>query len=230
VTPLRDDEGTPTRPEGVLQRISAIGAAAQASVPGLYAWMVTVAPAAFARQAGLLAKVASALGLVALLVGILLDRRWGHRARYVSVWGLVLSSALVWVLVPSALGSLRLDEARGIAGMIGWALFAFASAAPLRPRTQIQRGDAIYIAGGVVLAIALQVIGWRVNVPERALLVRLVSIAAGIAIIGAATSISLARHGRAAAAPQRARLRRTLPWLVALVVVGVIGLILMLRS
>ena len=242
-----DEERPALRDRGILARLSAIGAAAQASVPGFYAWMVTVAPAAFSRQAGFLAKLAAATGLVALLLGILLDRRWGPRARYLSVWGLALSSAVVWVLVPSALGALRLDEARGIAGMVGWALFAFASAAPalrreedtsdriiddapLRPRAQIRRGDAIYIVVSVVLALSLQLVGWNVVAAERALLVRLVSVAAGLAIIGAATTIPLARHGRSAPAPQRVRLQRTLPWLLALVVVALIGVILGLRT
>lgn len=238
---------TVPRATSLFERLGAIGAAAQASVPGLYAWGVTVAPVVYARQATLLSKIAAGAGLVSLLLGIALERRWGARARYVAVWGLVLSSALVWILVPSALGPLRLDSTRGIAGMVGWALFAFASAAPalrrgldtesrvvddapLRPRAQLKRGDAIYVGGGVVLALGLQVVGWGVAIPERALLVRLISIASGLAILGAATSIALSRHGRAPAAPSRVRFRRTLPWMLALFMFGVLGVIVWLRS
>src|SRR6185503_4004543 len=52
-------------------------------------------------------------------------------ARIWSVWGFVLSSAIVWSLAPAALSSARLDGVRGALGMVGWALFAFASAGPV---------------------------------------------------------------------------------------------------
>src|SRR6478672_8663629 len=48
-----------------------------------------------------------------------------------SFWGFVVSSVLVWLLVPSALSPVRLDGLRGGLGMVGWALFAFASAGPV---------------------------------------------------------------------------------------------------
>ena len=152
-------------------------------------------------------------------------------ARTWSVWGFVLSSALVWALAPSALSSARLDGIRGAMGMVGWALFAFASAGPalkadpasparviastsMKPRSEIPRFDGIYVVVGVVLAFAMQAIGWGVAVPERAVLVRLVTVVCGIAVIGGTTSIALARHGtrtrrvEAPAPPARAAVAR----------------------
>jgi hypothetical protein len=252
----------------VVARFSSLGSAAQASVPGVYAWAMTVAPVAWSRSrvgfvylsvhgTSLLAEVFAVLGLVTLAVSVYGEKRWGVRMRYVGVWGLVLTSSLVWLLSPGPLGPLSLDAPRGIAGMLGWALFAFASAAPalhraeepnarvvdddapLRPRAELKRGDAAYIVGAVVVALALQAVGWRILVPERALLVRFVSLAAGLALVTAATSVSLSRHGRAPArlAPARGarrlsreRLRLALPWLVALVMLGVLGVVGMLRS
>src|SRR5690349_13924289 len=102
----------------LLTRISALGSAAQAAVPGLYAWAVTVAPAAWPRSAPLAAKCAAVAGLLALAAGVFTEPRFGARARYISVWGLVLTSALVWITTPNALGPLKLDAPRGIAGMI----------------------------------------------------------------------------------------------------------------
>ena len=228
----------PVRP--IFARLGAIGAAAQASVPGLYAWAVTVAPAAWSRGGSLAAKVASIAGLASIAVGVAMESRWGARGRYVSVWGLTLTSAVVWILVPNALGPLRLDAPRGVAGMIGWGLFALASAAPalganaepsgrivddapLRPRAPIRRGDVVYIGSAIFMALALQIVGWRVTIPERALLVRLVTLAAALAIVGAATTVSLARHARTPAASVRIRLRRALPWLVFLAMLGAGG-------
>lgn len=253
----------------VLERIASIGASAQAAIPGMYAWAVTVAPAAWSRGAPLLAKVAAIVGVLALASAPLVEgrgapafvgspppgsgprrapgvgawRAWTGRtwARAWSVWGLVLSSVVVWALTPSALSSARLDGVRGAFGMIGWGLFAFASAGPvlrsdpaaaarivasrsLAPRSGAPRGGGLYIGGGVVLALAMQAVGWGVAAPERSLLVRLVTVVCGIAVLGAMTTVSLGRH----AAPDRheawLRLKRALPWLVLLALVAIGGL------
>ncbi len=262
---MSDGAGAPPPPRRkLLERVAGIGVSAQAAVPGLYAWAVTVAPAAWSRGAPLLAQIASVVGVIALVTAPLVEgragrpepgearsrsllafRSWSARtwARVWSVWGFVLSSALVWLLVPSALSSARMDAVRGALGMVGWALFAFASAGPalqrdphaagrivastsLKPRNELPRGDGIYVTVGVVLALAMQGVGWGVAVPERAVLVRLITVVCGIAVLGAMTSISLARHARRVPASRRVRLRRALPWLAMLVLFGGSGLAL----
>lgn len=235
------------RADGVFQRLSALGAAAQASVPGVYAWGVTVAPAAWSRGAPVIAKIAAATAILALLGGVFAERLWDGRVRVASLWGFVLASALAWSAAPAALGPLRIDAPRGIAGMLGWALFAFASAAPalqgrreeqrlvessepLVPRKAVAIGDAAYVAGGALIAAALQLIGWRAASAERALLVRFVALAAGLAVIGAATEIALARHSaRPKRSPTR-RLRRAMAVLVALALLGLTGVLFALRG
>jgi hypothetical protein len=246
------EEAQPAAPRGpdFLDRIAHIGSAAQASVPGLYAWGVTVAPAVFARGVHVhwTAKALAIGGVVSLVLAVALERRLGPRARYLAVWGLSLTSGVAWLIVPAAtLGPMRLDYARGVAGMLGWALFAFSCAAPalardptsakrqvdeapLRPRAQIRRGDAVYITAAVVVVAALQIVGWRVATPERALLVRLVSVAVGLALIGAATSISLARHGKTLQASTPIRMRRAAPWLVGIFMLAMAGAVVLLRS
>ena len=72
-------------------------------------------------------------------------------------------------------------------------------------------GTASYVAVGVVLALAMQAVGWGVAAPERAVLVRLVTVVCGIAVLGATTSIALARHATRVPASRRLRLRRALP-------------------
>jgi hypothetical protein len=69
---------------------------------------------------------------------------------------------------------------------------------------------------GAVLACGLQLVGWRSGPPERAILVRLVALAAGLAVIGASTSVALARHGRRSRPSRKERMRRSLPWLALL--------------
>lgn len=251
---------------GIYARVASIGATAQASVPGLYAWAVTVMPAAWSRGAPFVAKAAAIVGVLALVTAPLVEsigapatvetepvpqsllarvRSWSSPtwARAWSVWGFVLSSALVWALAPAALSSARFDGIRGALGMVGWALFAFASAGPalrsdpdaakriirstsLKPRSSIPRGDGLYIATGCVLAFGLQAVGWGVSTPERAVLVRLVTVVCGIAILGGTTSIALARHNKRVPASSRRRFRRAGPWLVALAAIGVAGAVL----
>ncbi len=231
---------------GLFERLGDIGTAAQATIPGLYAWAVTVAPAAWSRGSPLLAKVIACAGLASLILAIPLERRWPRYGRPVSVWGLVSTSAFVWALAPAALLPTRIDAGRGVAGMIGWGLFALASAAPalprdgddsrivdgapLRPRGKIPRGDAWFIGAGALMAIGLQTVGWNVAVPERALLVRLVALAAGLGVIGAATQIALGRHGRRIRPTRRVRVRRSMAAFLGLFVVAALGLALLLAG
>jgi hypothetical protein len=230
------------RDRAFLDRLSGIGTAAQATIPGFYAWAVTVAPAAWGRGAPLLAKIIAVAGVLALVLAIVVEQTAPRWARAVSVWGLVATSALVWALAPLSLLPTKLDAPRGVAGMIGWGLFAFASAGPalprnpeasrvaegtpLRPRTAVPRGDGWFILGGALAAMGLQIIGWRVAVPERALLVRLVALASGLAVLGAATQIALARHHRRYRPSKKTRMRRSLPMVVALAALALVGLIL----
>jgi hypothetical protein len=154
------------------------------------------------------------------------------------VWGLSLSSAMTWLVEPSAMSLLKIDAARGFAGMLGWGLFAFACAAPpvrrdeanearvvegppLRPRTRLARGDVAIISLGAAIACVLQVVGWRSGPAERAILVRLVALACGLAVLGAATGVALARHARRIPPPRRERIRRVIPWLSVLSVLVV---------
>lgn len=250
--------------------VAELGASAQAAIPGLYAWAITVAPAAWSRGAPLVAKAAAVVGVVALVTAPFVEGagRFGAAAtaaepappsrfsgmkswtgptwaRIWSVWGFVLSSAIVWALAPAALSAARLDGVRGALGMVGWALFAFASAGPtlrpdpdaarrivagtpLKPRSELPRGDGMYVVFGVLAALAMQAIGWGVTSPERAVLVRLVTIVCGIAVLGGATSIALARHTPRVAASRGLRLRRSLPWIVVLLLVGAVGVVLTL--
>ena len=140
-----------------------------------------------------------------------------------SLWVFVLASALAWLSAPAALRPIRLDTPRGLAGMAGWALFALASAgpalgerqepgrvvddAPLEARNRFARGDVAYPLVGGAVALALQLVGWRVTSPERALLVRLVALAAGLAIVGTSAEIALARHAPRGPRSWKARMR-----------------------
>src|SRR5258705_6130368 len=57
----------------LLVRMAGIGASAQAAIPGLYAWAITVAPAAWSRGAPLVAKLAAGIGVIALVTAPLVE-------------------------------------------------------------------------------------------------------------------------------------------------------------
>ena len=207
----------------LFDRLVARGAPAQAAIAGGYAWAVTVAPTVWERGAPVIAILAAGVGLAALLASAVGDRLWGGRGRAAALWVFVLASALAWLSAPAALRPTRLDTTRGLAGMAGWALFALASAgpalgerqepgrvvddAPLEARNRFARGDVAYPLVGGAVALGLQAVGWGVTSPERALLVRLVALAAGLAIVGTAAEIALARHAPRAPRSWKARMR-----------------------
>jgi len=243
-------EADPAPPAGVArrlhERVSAMGSVAQASVPGAYAWAATVAPVAWSRGGGALAKVAALVALVALAAGWIGEPRWGSRARVASLWGFVMASAVTWSVAPAALAPLHIDAPHGLAGTLGWALFALALAAPslegnreparvvdaepLAARRRLARGDAPYLVGAAVIAAVMQLVGWRVAGVERALLVRFVALAAGLATIDAAASVAVARHARRGQVSMRARLRRSMAVLVLLGILLLGGLLFALRG
>lgn len=227
-------------------RLVARGAPAQAAIAGGYAWAVTVAPTVWERGAPVVSIVAAGVGLVALIVSATGDGLWAGRGRAPALWAFVLTSGLAWLSSPAALRPLRIDTTRGLAGMAGWALFALASAGPalgerlepgrviddipLEARDRSARGDAAYPLLGGAVALALQVVGWGVASPERALLVRLVALAAGLAFVGATAEISLTRHAPRARRSMKARMRSASAGLLLLAGLAVAGLLLVSRG
>ncbi len=227
----------PEAPRSFISRVADIGSVAQASVPAAYAWAVTVAPVAWARGGTTSLRVLALSGLATIGAAILLEGRGRAKAaRLVSVWGLVITSALVW-----SLATPRVDLMRGISGVLGWGLFAYASAAPtfrrssaeprfdeaddLRPRATSPSGDRYYVLSAAVCAVALQLVGWGPMVPERALLVRLVTLAASVALVSQMTNVALARHKRGRAAAPSTRRRAVVVALSGVVLVAILGIV-----
>lgn len=233
------DAKPPEERRGLLRATFELGPAMQAAVPGIYAWAVTVAPAAFGHGAHWYSSVAAVVALLALAAGFLLERPRAappapsgegasseapapapRSAVHPAVpWGFALACAASWAGSPDALSTTRLGSIRGIAGAIGWALFALACAAPPvvttdvvrsartesgpKARHTLARGDALYVGLAAAVAFALQLIGWDVVVPERAVLLRLMTLGAGIAIVSVASAVALSRHGKRRASRPR---------------------------
>ncbi len=188
-------------------------------MPGLYAWTVTVAPLAWAHDAPALARLAALIAPTILVAGAASGRS-ATQTRAAWLWGFVAACGVAWGLAPGTLGPRSLDPWRGMAGALGWGLFAAASASPPLDRDRVAnpvlrderpdcprraRGaDGAAVTVGALIAVLLQLVGWGVPDPERALLIRFVALVAGLAVMGAATDVALAwRSGpaRRTAAP-----------------------------
>ncbi len=161
--------------------------------------------------------------------------------RSLSFWSFVLSSAAVWALAPSSFATAKFDGLRGALGVVGWLLYAFAWAgpsldpstldaapavplSPLAPEaTRTSRMDDVGLAFGLLLSLGLQVVGWSVTSPERAVLVRIVTVASGIALFSTTATVLLARRVPRVHAAPAVRLRRALPWMFLLALFGVTG-------
>lgn len=219
------------RVSGPLQKLLRAGLSPHAFVPGIYAWAVTVAPSAALRGASSAALVGAGVSAASLFASVVSERRWGPRVRTLWLWGFVFGSALTWASTPEALSPSHLDPVRGMAGMLGWSLFALAFAAsPSRnvdasvqeaprftPRVPIARQGLACVIAGTIIAAALQQPGWECKVPERALLVRLVALAGGIALVGMGADVATAALARARPVAWRLALRRAaLPGLILL--------------
>ncbi len=222
--------------------ISSDGASVHASVPGLYAWAVTVAPLLWLRGSAFgVVQGAVAVAPLLLVSGAMLERHFGRRVRFISLWGFVVACAVAWVAAPSGRASLQLDGLREMSGMLGWGLFAFAFAAPpLREAAasepvpgvplraahrQLARGDGYYVAAGAIVAIAIQFVGLDIANAERALLVRFVVLAAGLAMIGTSTELAFARHGSRIVRSPRSRFRSLFAPLILLAILLAAGML-----
>jgi hypothetical protein len=230
-TPDRGISEAPERErEGWLAWWRAQGATSQALIPGLYAWAVTVEPVAWFREATLGPRLAAVLAVASLCLGPLLERTSPDRVRMASGWGTVMFSIGVWVLAPQGAFA-GFDTPHGMAGMVGWALYAFASASPareaaagsatigptLRPRARASGIDAAILVLGLVLAVTLQAAGWKVLDRDRALLLRMATLAGALGLVTATSAAAISRGAPLeedrVPRPRRQRLRtRTVVW------------------
>lgn len=223
----------------------------QACVPGVYAWAVTVAPTVWNDGEPLAARVAGLAAPVFLVFGAILEPRVGLPARILSLWSFVIACGFVWGAAPNELTPLRLDPVRGVAGMLGWALFALASAAGPASRSMASRGpaggmthpgtgttnveqpasrwrlDIACVVVGALVAAVMQFGGWQISAPESALFVRFVTVAAGLATLTVATNVATGRRpgGAARAGVGSKSLRFALIGLVALGAVALVRLL-----
>jgi hypothetical protein len=207
-----------------LRKALELGPTSQTIVAGIYAWAVTVAPVGFGKHGphntqNWVATVFATLAFLALLRGVVTDvlvrgkpgsEKTLEGSRTLTLFSFATLSLVTWIVDTDALSPVRLSAARGVAGMLGWALFAYACSAPvvepvteparveagMRARGRVERGDAIFV--------------------------RVVTLGAGILVLGGVGTFVAARHGAKTDPNPRVRQRSSraplpLGWVVALV-------------
>jgi len=142
-------------------------------LPGLYAWVATVAHPASLRSVPTSARVTAMLALAALVVGPVLAQERPALARTSGVYVFSGLCLVTWVLAGGAMSPDTIDPMRAALGALGWMLHAFGWGAtrrllavpaddpnviggpPLAPRGRLPNGTTIVFSIGVAGAILL---------------------------------------------------------------------------
>lgn len=193
-------------------------------LPGLYAWVSTVASPVTARGAPGVARATAILALIALVAGPLVALDRPRIGRAIGVYAFIGLSLVTWLIADTLIGLTRLEPVRAGLGAAGWALFAFGwgtvrtvgsvpeedphaiGGPPLPARSELPRGTLIVFTLGLLGALVPLMLAWRVLRPGHALLAHAVAVTCAIATVTAAAKIALARGSWQELTPPRARL------------------------
>jgi hypothetical protein len=220
--------------------------ATNVALPGVYAWLTTVAHPAFTRGVGGWPRVAAYAALLALAVGVVLIGRYPAVARAVGVVGFVALCVLTWVLLGDRLDPERLDSIRAACGAVGWAIFALgwgaterfrpvraddtgeAPGKPLAARGRLPRTAVIAMALGLVAALTPWLAAWQVKREEHALFAHGTALVAAIAIVIVASQVAVDREQRLTRPAPRQRVRPAMGSLSALALLLAAGVVWLL--
>ncbi|HEY6560614.1 MAG TPA: hypothetical protein VI072_25195 [Polyangiaceae bacterium] len=192
-------------------------------LPGLYAWVTTVAYPTTYRGAPGTARATAFIALLALLSGPLLVLERPRLARILGVYVFFGASLITWLLLGDVIGVDRLEPVRSALGAAGWALFALGWGS-VRRADSVPEDDPHVLAGplltarsqlpvsaSVILGISLVglavplTLAWRVVRLEHALFAHAAALLCALAILTAGANIALG-HGMRSSSSVRQRI------------------------
>jgi hypothetical protein len=199
-----------SRQLAALSPLRALRDRANTVLPGLYAWVTTVALPSVQPAASTLARVTAFWALVALVAAPLFVNERPRIGRALGVYAFVGLSLLTWILLGAALLQNRGDPLLSALGAVAFTFYALGwgslrrrglvpedgpnviPGAPLRPRS---RPPAIVpVAFGLIIASALlpTFLAFRVVDAERGLFAHAVAVLTAILTITAGSRAALA--------------------------------------
>ena len=196
---------------------------ARVLVPGLYAWLLTVAHPASQHDAPFAARATALAALVALAAGPFFVRDRIGLARALGIYAFVGLSLVSWSLLSTELAVERIDRLRACVGALGWLLYAFGwgsvrargvpeddphvvSGARLIPRSRLPRAALLVASFAVVAAVGIEALAFRVDRREPAVLGHAVAVAVALLVLGSGARIALAQGTRVELASGSSRL------------------------
>jgi hypothetical protein len=205
------------------ERALALPARSNMLLPGLLAWISTVAGPAFERGVGAGPRVFAALALAAMVAGPLLSGARPRVGRAVGIHGTVAACLVTWLWLGPRVSVQHLEPVRAAIGAVAWVLFAFGWGAvrgrgvpeddprailgdPLPARSRLPRGATAVFAVGLLGAAATLFAAWRVGRPSHALLAHAVAIVCAVALVSGAATVAVDRQGWRPVTPPAARL------------------------
>jgi hypothetical protein len=215
---------------------------ARVLVPGLYAWLLTVAHPAAQPGAPFAARAGAFAALVTLAAAPFFVRDRIAIARVLGIYGFVGLSVLTWSLLESELAVERIDRLRACVGALGWLVYAFGwgsvraagvpeddphvvSGARLVPRSRLPRASVPVAVFAVLAAVCIEALAFRVDRREPAVFAHAVAVALALLVLGTGSRIALAQGTRLDLASGTARLNGVaVPGALLAVLLGV-GLI-----
>ena len=226
----------------------ALSVRANMLLPGLYAWVTTVAYPTTQRGASGTARATALAALIALLCGPFLVVERPRLARMLGIHAFFGLSLVTWLLLGELVGVDRLEPVRSALGAAGWAIFALGwgsvrrvgsvpeddphvlSGPPLTARSQLP------VSASIVLGISLAgltvplMLAWRVVRLEHALFAHAAALLCALAILQAGANIALGHGGARSASSLRQRLAAaTRPLAVLSLVLLATVVVLLLR-
>jgi hypothetical protein len=220
--------------------------AANTLLPGLYAWLTTVALPSTQRGAPGIARLFALLALFAVVTGPIIAIGNLRIGRAVGVLLFVALCVITWVVLGPAIGVQRLEPLRASLGAAGWALFALGwgsvrevgtvpeddpnviDGPPLPARSRLPRGALIVVGISIAAALPPVYMAWRVTRPDHALLAHATAVLCAIALVGAGARLAIDRGRWRSPGAARARINSAVAPLGALMLMFGLGFVWLL--
>lgn len=178
-------------------------------LPGVYAWVISVALPVASRGTPFLTRLSAGATLLCLLSAALLGGARTVLGRCLGVYGFLGCSLLTWYLLGTELSPTHLDPVLAALGALGFMLYALGwgvqrrrsavpedapnviAGAPLEARAKLPLAASLIAGLSVVGALGALLSAYRIHEPERALFGHSAAALVAIALIGQGARVAL---------------------------------------